>query len=130
MTGGMLVVAIDNDPQILEGMDVLLRQWHCTPICALTSADAARALDEAGLSPDVILADYHLGNAENGLDAISSLRVAYGRELPAILITADRSTDVRDRAAEENVYVLHKPVKPASLRALISQARVTRTAAE
>jgi CheY-like chemotaxis protein len=89
-----------------------------------------RLLEEAGLSPDVVLADYHLGEQENGLDAVASLRALYGGELPAILITADRTAEVRDRSLEENVYVLHKPVKPASLRALVSQTRVARTAAE
>jgi hypothetical protein len=58
------------------------------------------------------------------------LRAVYGSELPSILITADRSIEVRDRATEENVYILHKPVKPASLRALLSQTRMARTAAE
>jgi CheY-like chemotaxis protein len=58
------------------------------------------------------------------------LRALYGPDLPAILITADRTAEVRDRAAEENVYLLYKPLKPASLRALLSQARVVKTAAE
>jgi Na+/proline symporter/signal transduction histidine kinase/CheY-like chemotaxis protein len=128
--GGMIVVAIDNDPRILEGMQVLLKQWQCTSVCAESSADAVRLLEEAGLSLDVVLADYHLGAQENGLDAVASLRALYGRELPAILITADRTAEVRDRAVAENVYILHKPVKPASLRALLSQTRVARTAAE
>jgi CheY-like chemotaxis protein/two-component sensor histidine kinase len=128
--GGIVIVAIDNDPRILEGMEVLLKQWQCTSVCGESSAEAARLLEEQGLSPDVVLADYHLGEQENGLDAVASLRARYGAELPAILITADRSAEVRDCAAEGNVYILHKPVKPASLRALLSQTRVARTAAE
>jgi CheY-like chemotaxis protein/two-component sensor histidine kinase len=128
--GGMVVAAIDNDPRILEGMQGLLRQWQCTSVCAKSSHEAALLLEQTGLHPDVVLADYHLGNAENGIEAIVRLRAIYGSDLPGILITADRSAEVRDRAAEENVYVLHKPVKPASLRALLSQARVASTAAE
>ena len=42
---------------------------------------------------------------------------------PAILITADRSPHVRAAAREENIAVLNKPVKPASLRALLGQWR-------
>jgi CheY-like chemotaxis protein len=128
--GGVVVAAIDNDPRILEGMQGLLKQWQCTSVCAKSSDEAALRLDEIGVQPDVVLADYHLGNAENGLEAIVRLRAAYGSDLAGILITADRTAEVRDRAAEENVYVLHKPVKPASLRALLSQARVASTAAE
>ncbi|MBV9065810.1 MAG: response regulator, partial [Methylobacteriaceae bacterium] len=128
--GGTIVVAIDNDPRILDGMQVLLKQWQCTSICAGSSADALRLLKELDAVPDVVLVDYHLGQREDGLDAIAGLRGRFGSELPAILITADRSIEVRDRAGQENVYILHKPLKPASLRALLSQARVARTAAE
>ena len=128
--GGTIVVAIDNDARILEGMQVLLKQWQCTAVCARGSAEAIRLLDELEVSPDVVLADYHLAAQENGVDAVSSLRRRYGSDLPAILITADRSTEVRDRAIAETVYILHKPVKPASLRALLAQARVASMAAE
>jgi CheY-like chemotaxis protein/anti-sigma regulatory factor (Ser/Thr protein kinase) len=128
--GGMVVAAIDNDPRILEGMQTLLKQWQCVAVCGAGSGEAVQALQRARVTPDAVLADYHLGDEENGLDVVATLHALYGGELPAILITADRTAEVRDRAAEENVYVLHKPVKPASLRALLSQARVARTAAE
>jgi len=128
--GGTIVVAIDNDPRILDGMRVLLKQWQCTAVCARSSAEAIQLLDELEVPPNVVLADYHLGEQENGLDAVATLRARFGDEVPAILITADRTTEVRDRANEENIYILHKPVKPASLRALLSQARVASTAAE
>jgi hypothetical protein len=32
---------------------------------------------------------------------------------------------VRDRAASSGIHVLHKPLKPAALRSLLSQWRVT-----
>jgi CheY-like chemotaxis protein len=50
--------------------------------------------------------------------------------VPAILITADRSLHVREEAQAEAVHLLNKPLKPASLRALITQWRVQRVAAE
>ena len=48
----------------------------------------------------------------------------FGEAIPAILITADRSPHVRAAAREENIAVLNKPVKPASLRALVGQWRI------
>jgi CheY-like chemotaxis protein len=50
--------------------------------------------------------------------------------VPAIVITADRSLAVREAARAAGAHLLNKPVKPASLRALISQWRVQRVAAE
>ena len=52
------------------------------------------------------------------------MRRRFGADLPAILITADRSPHVRDAAREQDVQVLSKPLKPAALRALMAQWRV------
>jgi CheY-like chemotaxis protein len=78
--------------------------------------------------PNGLLVDYHLDEG-NGIDAIRSLRQRFGATLPAILITADRSLHVRDEARAANIQLLHKPVKPAALRALLAQWRVLRVAA-
>ena len=66
----------------------------------------------------------------HGLGVRAELRRRYGRDLAAILVTADRSLPVREEARAAGVHVLNKPVKPASLRALITQWRVQRVAAE
>jgi CheY-like chemotaxis protein len=76
-----------------------------------------------------LLVDYHLDGG-NGLGVIAELRRRYGGDLPAILVTADRSVRVREEARGAGVHLLNKPVKPASLRALITQWRVQRVAAE
>ena len=84
--------------------------------------------DSAKATPNGLLVDYHL-DAGNGIEAIGALRWRFGAELPAILITADRSPLVRDDARSRDIQVLHKPLKPAALRALIAQWRVQRMAA-
>ena len=90
---------------------------------------AVSVLGEAKASPHGLLIDYHLDEG-NGIDAIVQLRWRFGRDLPAILITADRSPHVREDARARNIQVLHKPVKPAAMRALLAQWRVHRVAAE
>ena len=80
-------------------------------------AEALAAIEGSGLDPDGLLVDYHLDGG-NGLGVISELRRRYGRDLRAILVTADRSLHVREEARAAGVQVLNKPVKPASLRAL------------
>ena len=44
--------------------------------------------------PDIVLADYHL-DGETGLDVIAQTAAIHGGDLPAVLVTADRSTEVR-----------------------------------
>jgi Na+/proline symporter/signal transduction histidine kinase/CheY-like chemotaxis protein len=126
---GTVVLCIDNERAILDGMDTLLGGWGCRTLKARDIAEALAAIDASGREPDGFLVDYHLDGA-NGVAAIAELRRRLGRHVPAILITADRSLNVREEARAEGAHLLHKPVKPASLRALITQWRVQRVAAE
>jgi CheY-like chemotaxis protein len=89
---------------------------------------AIAAIDHERVALSGLLVDYHLDDG-NGIDAIGELRRCFGADLPAILITADRSRHVREDARAQNIQVLHKPIKPAALRALIAQWRVQRVAA-
>jgi Na+/proline symporter/signal transduction histidine kinase len=126
---GTVALCIDNDRSILDGMEKLLGGWGCRVLTAADLTEALAAIDASGLEPDGLLVDYHLDGG-NGIAAIAELRRRHGRDLPAILITADRSLHVREEAQAKGVHLLHKPLKPASLRALITQWRVQRVAAE
>jgi CheY-like chemotaxis protein len=118
---GSLIVCIENDAAILDGMKTLLTAWDAKVI-AVTDPDAAiEAIKAAGGRVTGLLVDYHLDRG-NGVAAIRDIRRRFG-DIPAILITADRSPHVRAAAREENIAVLNKPVKPASLRALLGQWR-------
>jgi Na+/proline symporter/signal transduction histidine kinase len=124
---GITALCIDNEPSVLDGMETLLRGWGCDVIKAPSLALALSAISGKPAIPTGLLVDYHLDEG-NGIEAIIALRRRFG-DLPAILITADRSPDVRERARSEGVQVLHKPLKPAALRALLTQWRVLRVAA-
>jgi len=125
---GITALCVDNEPSVLDGMETLLRGWGCEVIKAPDLAFAMTAVAESPAMPNGLLVDYHLDHG-NGIEAIIALRRRYG-DLPAILITADRSPSVREQAREEGIQVLHKPIKPAALRALLAQWRVLRVAAE
>jgi CheY-like chemotaxis protein len=125
---GMVVLCIDNEPKILDGMETLLSGWGCRVLKASRLEAAIAAVTEARLSPDGLLVDYHLDDG-HGIDAIAELRRRFGAELTAILITADRSPRVREDARAQGIQVINKPLKPAALRALLTQWRVQRVAA-
>ena len=117
------MLAIDNEPSILEGMRALLTGWGCEVITA-ASLDAAREAMARRL-PEVIVADYHLDEG-NGLASRRGAAARVRCRIPAVLVTADRSPAVREAAAAATVHVLNKPLKPAALRALLAQWRATR----
>jgi CheY-like chemotaxis protein len=110
-------------------MAVLFAGWDCQFAGGGDLEQILTELAVRSLVPDVLIADYHLDTSD-GIAVVAALRERFGKTLPAILITADRSTDVRDRAAAHDMRVLSKPLKPAALRALLSQWRRFETAAE
>ncbi len=127
--GGLGILVIDNKPQILEAMQALLGGWEARVITARSVEEALARFAAEAADVDVILADYHL-NRDDGLDLIDRLRTMAGRTVPAILITADRSRLVQDRAGERGVQYLRKPVRPAALRAALAQFAAQAQAAE
>src|SRR4029450_460206 len=106
----------------------LLGGWGCRVFKAPDLATAIAVVAEAQISPDGLLVDYHLDDG-NGITAINELRRRFGANLTAILITADRSPHVREEARANDIQLLHKPIKPAALRALLTQWRMQRGAA-
>ena len=118
---GLPVLVIDNDEMILEGMKLLMSGWGCKIYTAKDGATALKEFEQSTTQYPLIIADYHLDH-ETGLDVIQSLREKFGLDLPAILLTADRSKLVRERTQAEGIFLLHKPMKPASLRSVIMQS--------
>ena len=116
---GLRILCVDNERAVLDAMQGLLTGWGCE----VRSARSLKDIDKEGLLlgwyPDIVLLDYHLDQT-SGLDAVEWLRHNVGGHLPAALVTADRTPQVRALAEERGIAVVTKPVKPAALRATIS----------
>ncbi len=123
---GVLVLCVDNQPSILEGMTQLLNGWGCEVLTATGTSDALAVVDKRSQCPDMLLVDYHLDDGDNGLSTMAAMRERYG-DIPGVVITADHGDDVRSAARSMGYTVLRKPVKPAALRAIISQYTVRST---
>ena len=114
----LTVLCLDDDAAILDGMRALLGRWG---VDCRTAHDVAAAAGELRRGPvDLILADYHLADDVDGLQALQQLRAARDPLPPAALITADGSSELKQRAPALGYPLLHKPVKPAALRALLT----------
>jgi CheY-like chemotaxis protein len=68
----------------------------------------------------LLLVDFQLNEALDGLAVLDILRQSIVPSPPGALITADGSDEVARRARDGGYPVLYKPVKPAALRALIA----------
>jgi signal transduction histidine kinase/ActR/RegA family two-component response regulator len=116
---GRRVLVIDNDAGVLESTCGLLESWGCRVIAARSLAEATTRLD--GGPPDLMIADVHLDDGADGLDAIAALRARFEHDFPALVITGDVAQATRDRVAAAGLHVLDKPVAPLRLRTLLTR---------
>lgn len=118
---GIKVLVIDNEPQILEGMTALLQGWACEVTTALSANEAQVKLKNSQTTPDILLVDYHLSETDTGIMAMRQLEAYIPKGVPTIVITADRTEDVKAEIINANAQLLTKPIKPAALRAIINK---------
>jgi len=117
--GGLRVLVIDDEAGVLHATGRLLAGWGCEPLLAESLGEAAAQLKRGIWSPQFVLCDYRLREGATGVDALDWLRSLHGERLPCLLITGDIEAE-RLRAVRESGYtVLHKPVQPAKLRAVM-----------
>ena len=116
---GKTVVVIDDDALVLDGMGGLLRGWSCNVVTAPSHAAALAGLDRT--RPDLIISDYRLADGMTGIEVIARLRDTFGAAIPAFLISGDTAPERLREARASGHHLLHKPVQPMALRALLGQ---------
>jgi signal transduction histidine kinase/CheY-like chemotaxis protein len=125
-----VVVVIDDEPQVLDSMALVLRQngWQAaiggTPEAAVHAVAALQTSGDMPLGdlPVAVISDYRLGLSITGLQAIAQLRYEFGEDLPAFLLTADATADLGSRAANVGVTLLRKPLNPNELIRILDAA--------
>ena len=117
---GVTVLCIDNDPDVLKGMVELLTIWQCHVLSASNRQQAMAIANAHSDQLAIILADYQLDNNENGLHLMQDIRQQLQQVIPGILITASDEHGLSEKCEQLNVGFMKKSVKPAALRALMS----------
>ncbi len=111
---------LENDSHIADAMVRLLATWQMRAVTAPSYGALLKRARSEGLAPRAIIADLHLDGDIDGIDAIILLRAHLGRQVPGILVTADRSQEIRQRAADKGIEYFSKPVRPGQLRAYLA----------
>jgi signal transduction histidine kinase len=118
----LAVLVIEDDEAIRLGMAQLLQDWGCACAAVESIDQALQAASER--RPDVVISDYRLRDQQTGAQAIQTLRLQYGADLPALLVTGDTAPERLREAQATGVPLLHKPVLPALLYQSLYQIEV------
>jgi PAS domain S-box-containing protein len=124
---GAAILVIDDEPDIREGMAMILESWGHSVLIAASADEAIRRLPALGRDPDLIIADYRLQNGDTGGQAIArvEMHLKADAKVPAIILTGDTAPERLQQARAVGHGLLHKPVQPEALRAAIDDALMT-----
>src|SRR5258706_11125056 len=102
-------------------MLVLVGGGGCVVVTAESESAALASLADDDRRPDLIISDYRLADGHTGIEAIRRLRSALGAPIPAFLVTGDIAPERLREANANGFHLLHKPVDPMALRAMLNQ---------
>jgi signal transduction histidine kinase/CheY-like chemotaxis protein len=115
-----LILVIDDESPIRDGMRSLLESWGHRVVCAPSGAEMVATVADRPERPDLIICDYRLADGETGVEAIQLLRAEYNHDIAAMLITGDTAPDRLNEARQSGFLLLHKPVAISRLRAAVT----------
>lgn len=114
-----LILMVNDDPTVCEGMTALLHNWGAQVIAGATTDAVLNAAEGSG-RPDMIVCDYNLADGSLGANIVATLRERFGHDIPAVVLTGTSNTERLAEAQASNYHLLLKPVPPSKLRALIN----------
>jgi signal transduction histidine kinase len=113
--GGLVVLVLEDDPDVADGLRAVLGQWGCRALLARSAEEARTRVAETW--PDVAIADHELRSGVSGREALESIAREHERALRRVFLTGDAESASREASASD--VVLRKPVAPARLRAAL-----------
>ncbi len=102
------VLAIDDEPDVLDAMQMVLRGWGCD-VRTCTDLKQAQQHMRTGFAPQILLVDYHVYKTD-GISIIHTLRAEFGQNIPAIIITGATEPNILQTIKDAKLDVLSKPV--------------------
>ena len=121
VAGAPLVVLVEDEAQVRDGLAMLLTHWGCRVIAAASGPEALSYLSWTQVTPTLIIADKRLADGENGIEVIGSLREEVLEDVPAVLLTGDIHEFDRVRGMPA-LTVIPKPANPSLLRDALDEA--------
>lgn len=123
---GLIVLLVENDEELRRALGLLIERWGGSVLDAGSVEEARALLHDIGILPDALLADYHLGEGQDGLALVRQLR-ARDPALPARLMSANRSTELRQMCDAAQTVLMTKPINTEDLEDFLYSATMRGT---
>jgi signal transduction histidine kinase len=116
-----LIIVMDDDALVRDGMRGILSGWGCRVVAAASDKEALAQLSNGVARPDLIISDYRLADGHSGISAIAHLRSKLGEMIPAFLVSGDTGPERLREVNASGHQLLHKPLSPMALRTVINR---------
>lgn len=116
---GRLGVLVDDEESVLAAMQELFNTWNLDLIAARSTEEAISQLQRVERTPDFLITDYRLPGNTDGIEVARQFRKQFGDALPTMILTGDTAPETLQRITQAGFVILHKPVRPARLRAML-----------
>ncbi|MEM9341761.1 MAG: PAS-domain containing protein [Pseudomonadota bacterium] len=115
---GKILLLVENDPVLSGAIEHWLEGWGAHVLCSGAAVEALDMLGEIDIVPDAMVLDYQIDGLYSGLDLHREVIRRYG-PVPALVISADRSPELRLGCEVMNLPLLTKPLDPEELKAAL-----------
>jgi two-component system, chemotaxis family, CheB/CheR fusion protein len=118
-TGGhAAILVVEDDPSVREMLALLFTsEGHRTDAAA--DDKQALALTRGTMRPDIVVAGYSLPNGVTGLQVVAGVRESLGRDIPAVILTGDISTDTMREITRRGCVQRKRPIRADELTHLV-----------
>lgn len=124
---GVVVLLVENDPQLSNALSMLIEGWGGIVLAVASGCEALALLEDVDIIPEALLLDFQLDNGQTGIEVYEAIKARHG-VLPARIISANRSIELRHQCAEHKLMILPKPIDRARLLSFLSSVGAAKAA--
>ena len=112
----LVVWIVDDDEDILEGLQLLLETWGCVTRTFDSPEQIETFMRKNKETPELLISDLRLRNHRNGIEVIDMVNRRCVRKVPSIIITGDTGPERLQEVSRAGFSLLHKPVTAERMR--------------